>query len=70
MLPYSVTLCYHALAVLKGLHHLVILNLTRSKKMRVKFNTVEVAEIVDEVAITAMSLAIVLSVPLFMLTSI
>lgn len=38
--------------------------------MRVKFNTVEVAEIVDEVAITAMSLAIVLSVPLFMLTSI
>lgn len=38
--------------------------------MSVKFKNVEVAEIVDEVAITVMSLAIVLSVPLFMLTSI
>lgn len=38
--------------------------------MNVKFRTTYVAEIVDEVAITAMSLAIVLSVPLFMLTSI
>lgn len=38
--------------------------------MSVKFNKIEVAEIVDEVAITAMSLAIVLAVPLFMLTSI
>lgn len=38
--------------------------------MNVKFNNLEVAEIVDEVAITAMSLAIVLSVPFFMLTSI
>lgn len=38
--------------------------------MSVKFNNIEVAAIVDEVAITAMSLAIVLAVPLFMLTSI
>lgn len=38
--------------------------------MSVKFNNIEVAEIVDEVTITAMSLAIVLAVPLFMLTSI
>ncbi len=37
--------------------------------MSVKFRKAPVAEIVDEVAITAMSLAIVLSVPLFMLTS-
>ncbi|MEY4641576.1 MAG: hypothetical protein RLZZ227_1570 [Pseudomonadota bacterium] len=37
--------------------------------MSVKFNNIEVAEIVDEVAVTAMSLAIVLAVPLFMLTS-
>lgn len=37
--------------------------------MSVKFRNNPVAEIVDEVAITAMSLAIVLSVPLFMLTS-
>jgi hypothetical protein len=46
------------------------LNLTRSKEMNVKSRPAYVAEIVDEVAITAMSLAIVLSVPLFMLTSI
>jgi hypothetical protein len=71
MLPISVTLCYHALAVLPRLQlNLFISNLTRSKKMSVKFRNVEVAEIVDEVAITVMSLAIVLSVPLFMLTSI
>jgi hypothetical protein len=38
--------------------------------MSVKYRTTPVAEIVDEVAITVMSLAIVLSVPLFMLTSI
>lgn len=38
--------------------------------MSVKFNNIEVAAIVDEVTITAMSLAIVLAVPLFMLTSI
>jgi hypothetical protein len=37
--------------------------------MSVKFKNVPMAEIVDEVAITAMSLAIVLSVPLFMLTA-
>ena len=54
----------------QGCINLVILNLTRSTKMSVKFNNYQVAEIVDEVAITAMSLAIVLSVPLFMLTSI
>ncbi len=34
-----------------------------------KFNNLEMSEIVDEVAVTAMSLAIVLTVPLFMLTS-
>jgi hypothetical protein len=38
--------------------------------MNVNFNNLQVSEIVDEVAITAMSLAIVLSVPLFMLSSI
>jgi hypothetical protein len=37
--------------------------------MSVKFNNIQVSEIVDEVAVTAMSLAIVLAVPLFMLTS-
>ncbi len=37
--------------------------------MSVKLRQPYVAEIVDEVAITVMSLAIVLSVPLFMLTS-
>lgn len=71
MLPPSVTFCYDALAFLpRVLINLVILILTRSKKMSVKFNNIEVAEIVDEVTITAMSLAIVLAVPLFMLTSI
>jgi hypothetical protein len=49
--------------------NLFILILTRSKKMSVKFNNLQMSEIVDEVAVTAMSLAIVLSVPLFMLTS-
>jgi hypothetical protein len=48
----------------------IILNLTRSKKMSVKFNNIEVSEIVDEIAVTAMSLAMALSIPLFMLTSI
>lgn len=38
--------------------------------MSVKFNNIEVSEIVDEIAVTAMSLAMALSVPLFMLTSI
>ena len=38
--------------------------------MSVIVKNYQVAEIIDEVAITAMSLAIVLSVPLFMLTSI
>jgi hypothetical protein len=37
--------------------------------MSVKFNNLQMSEIIDEVAVTAMSLAIVLSVPLFMLTS-
>lgn len=37
--------------------------------MSVKLNTFEVSEIVDEVAVTALSLAIILSVPLFLLTS-
>jgi hypothetical protein len=53
----------------QGCLNLIIFNLTRSNEMSVKFRTTPVAEIVDEVAITAMSLAIVLSVPLFMLTS-
>jgi hypothetical protein len=48
----------------------IILNLTRSKKMSVKFNNIEMSEIVDEIAVTAMCLAMALSVPLFMLTSI
>ena len=47
-----------------------ILNLTRSKKMSVVFRNIQMSEIVDEIAVTAMSLAIVLSVPLVMLTSI
>lgn len=38
--------------------------------MSVKFNNIEVAAIVDEITVTAMSLAIVLTVPLFMLTNI
>jgi hypothetical protein len=38
--------------------------------MSVIFSNIQMSEIVDEVAITTMSLAIVLSVPLFMLTSI
>lgn len=38
--------------------------------MSVVFRNIQMSEIVDEVAVTAMSLAIVLSVPLFMLTSI
>lgn len=48
-----------------------ISNLTRSQKMSVKFSNTStaVAEIVDEVALTAMNLLIALSVPLFMLTS-
>ncbi len=37
--------------------------------MSVKFKDIQVSEIVDEVAVTAMSLALVLSVPLLMLTS-
>jgi hypothetical protein len=37
--------------------------------MSVVFSTIQMSEIIDEIAITAMSLAIVLAVPLFMLTS-
>ena len=70
MLPIFAKRCYYARAVLpRLLTNLVILNLTRSKEMSVKLRQPYVAEIVDEVAITVMSLAIVLSVPLFMLTS-
>ena len=70
MLPRSVTFCYDALAFLpRVLFNLVILFLTRSTKMSVKFNNIEVAEIVDEVTLTAVSLAIVLAVPLFLLNS-
>ena len=68
MLPTSVTSCYDAPAFLPRVRN--ILNLTRSKKMSVVFRNIQMSEIVDEVAVTAMSLAIVLSVPLFMLTSI
>ena len=38
--------------------------------MSVVFRNIQMSEIVDEIAVTAMSLAIVLSVPLVMLTSI
>jgi hypothetical protein len=37
--------------------------------MSVVFRNIQMSEIVDEIAITAMSLAIVLAVPLFLLTS-
>ena len=37
--------------------------------MSVKLNNIEMPEIIDEVAIAALSLVIVLSVPLFLLTS-
>jgi hypothetical protein len=37
--------------------------------MSVKLNNIDISEIVDEVAVTALSLAIVLSVPLFLITS-
>ncbi len=37
--------------------------------MSVKFNKIDLPEIIDEVAIATLSLAIVLSVPLLLLTS-